>query len=1341
MSLAPDRIADGTIGLGRLFTSAGVDPYDEIVWERRDARITNWLDGSVAFEQLGVEFPTTWSLNATNIVSQKYFRGALGTDQREWSLKQVVDRIVDTITDWGSADGYFDGDEAEVFRAELKYILVTQRAAFNSPVWFNIGVRGVPQQASACFILAVEDEMPSILNWYREEGLIFKGGSGAGVNLSRIRSSFELLEGGGTASGPVSFMRGADASAGTIKSGGKTRRAAKMVILDADHPDVEQFVWAKAIEERKARVLADAGFDMGLDGADSFSVQYQNANNSVRVTDEFMQAVVDDSDWNLIAVTTGDVLRTVKARQLWREIAEAAWECADPGLQFDTTINRWHTAPDHGRITASNPCFTGDALVHTDKGLIRFDELFARANIGEEFRVWTHDVTNPDMPSEEMHLTTPEAFMITGKNAVQRLRFSNGMELRCTPSHRIFTLNRGYVDADELTYEDRVRSLNLPAPALGADWAIPVQTDWEHYRSKGDRELPLRLPEVWSDTFAHYLGWLVGDGSTSGTSTVTIYGSADDRDEILPAHQELLEDINDGRTIKLSDQANGTVQLRLTRRPLKKFIEALGVASVTGEHKTIPWSIEQAPADIVAAFLRGLFDADGCAVHNPEKGSYVGLGSISIELLRGAQRLLSTFGITSRMYNVRRPGASRFSYERKDGSVATYQSKASYDLRITGRSMHRFAAEIGFSLSRKSNTLRDAVVGHEVYDVDTSIHLVERSDEGVELTYNLSEPRNHSYVVNGVVVRNCSEYFHVDNSACNLASINLLKYLQEDGGFDVGAFTHTVDTVFTAQEILVGRADYPTEKIGDTTRALRQLGLGYANLGALIMALGLPYDSDEGREWAAAITSLMTASAYAASARTAARIGPFDGYDREAEAMLGVLEMHRSANDELGQTDAVPDDLVDAVADAWDRALADASVHGVRNSQATVLAPTGTIGLAMDCDTTGIEPDLALVKTKKLVGGGTMSIVNQTIPRALRRLGYSPEQVDDIVAHIDEHMSVIGAPHLAAEHVPVFACSMGDNTIHYEGHIRMMGAVQPFLSGGISKTANMPEDATVEDIEGLHMLAWELGLKSVAIYRDNCKLGQPLSSSKGRSSDAVADLSAPAAVEAGVQQVIERVVHRPVRQKMPRTRRGRTFEFRVADCKGFATIGEYDDGQPGEIFLTVSKQGSTMAGVMDAFAKSVSYGLQYGVPLRAFVEAFTNMRFEPAGMTDDPDIRFASSIMDYLFRRLAIEYMSYDERAELGIFSVNERLQPTLPGVEESVTETNQGSDLPPDPKSVDTAQLSFASVGYSGSDETPAQGMVRPSDAPMCMQCGVTMIRSGSCYVCTSCGSTSGCS
>ena len=953
MSLAPERLSTtGRIGLRRLFTSPGVDPYDEVVWERRDARITNWKDGTVAFEQLGVEFPTTWSLNATNIVAQKYFRGSLGLPERENSLKQVIDRVVNTIATWGREGGYFaDEDEASAFTDELKYILTTQRASFNSPVWFNIGVKGVPQQASACFILSVDDKMSSILNWYREEGTIFKGGSGAGVNLSRIRSSVELLEGGGTASGPVSFMRGADASAGTIKSGGKTRRAAKMVILNVDHPDVEEFVWCKVKEERKARVLRDAGFDMDLDGSDSFSIQYQNANNSVRITDEFMQAVKEDADWGLKAVTTGQVVKTVRARDLWRQIAQASWECADPGLQFDTTINKWHTAHNTGRINGSNPC---------------------------------------------------------------------------------------------------------------------------------------------------------------------------------------------------------------------------------------------------------------------------------------------------------------------------------------------------------------------------------------------------------------SEYMHLDNSACNLASINLLHYLDQDvdgnvGAFDVDAYMHTIEMMFTAQEILVGRADYPTEPIAETSRQFRQLGLGYANLGALLMALGYAYDSPQGRAWAATLTSLMTGHAYAVSARTAARLGPFEGFAANEEHMLRVLCMHRDASYQIENDSVVPDELLRAGQDAWEAAVRDGQEFGVRNSQASVLAPTGTIGLMMDCDTTGIEPDLGLVKMKKLVGGGNMLIVNQTIPRALRRLGYNPQQVDAIIAYIDENKSILGAPHLAAEHVAVFACSMGDNTIHYEGHVRMMGAVQPFLSGAISKTVNMPEEASVEDVAALHQLSWELGLKAVAIYRDNCKVGQPLSTAKKGDATSGAEVAAQAATES-VAKIVERIVHKPIRQKLPRSRRGRTFEFRVADCKGFATIGEYENGLPGEIFLTVSKQGSTMAGIMDAFAKSISYGLQYGVPLRAYVEAFINMRFEPAGMTDDPDIRFATSIMDYLFRRLSLEYLTYDERAELGIFSIDERLQPTLPGVEESVIETNQGSEIPPDFKSVPSASelqigLESGAVTPTVEDNTPARGVITPVDSPMCMQCGVHMIRAGSCHACPSCGSTSGCS
>ncbi len=935
MTLAPPQT---DLAFHRHFTQDGVHPYDQVVWERRDARITNFQDGSVAFEQLDVEFPADWSINATNIVAQKYFRGTLGTPEREWSLKQVVDRVVDTITRWGVEGGYFvDDRQAGIFRDELKFLMITQRAAFNSPVWFNIGVPDVPQQASACFILSVDDKMNSILNWYREEGVIFKGGSGAGVNLSRIRSSAELLQGGGTASGPVSFMRGADSSAGTIKSGGKTRRAAKMVILDVDHPDVAEFIWCKAKEERKARVLRDAGFDMSLDGADVHSVQYQNANNSVRVTDEFMQAVENDEDWHLRAVTTGGIVSTVRARDLFRQIAQATWECADPGMQFDTTINHWHTASNTGRINGSNPC---------------------------------------------------------------------------------------------------------------------------------------------------------------------------------------------------------------------------------------------------------------------------------------------------------------------------------------------------------------------------------------------------------------SEYMHLDNSACNLASINLLKFLESDANtdvFDVDAFRQTVELVFTAQEILVGRADYPTEPIGETSRNFRQLGIGYANLGALLMTLGLPYDSAQGRAWAASITSLMTGHSYATSARLAARMGPFAGYEVNREPMLRVLGQHREAAAHIDE-ELVPSELLGAAQQSWDETCDLAESFGVRNSQASVLAPTGTIGLMMDCDTTGIEPDLGLCKVKKLVGGGTMQIVNQSIPRALTRLGYSEGQIGEIVAYIDENKTILGAPHLSADHVAVFACSMGDNAIHYLGHVKMMGAVQPFLSGAISKTVNMPEDVTVEDVEQLHIDAWKLGVKAIAIYRDNCKVAQPLAmaTKDGATSEAVT--AAPEIVE----RIVEKVIKTPVREKLPRHRTSRTFQFRVADCKGFVHVGEYADGRPGELFLRVSKQGSTLAGIMDAFAISVSHGLQYGVPLRSFVEAFTNMRFEPAGMTDDPEIRFASSLLDYIFRRLAVDYLSYEERAELNILTVGERTEPTLPGVAESVTETVQGHDVPADPPSVESAAELVARIEAEATSHAP---MAAHSDAPYCMQCGVQMQRAGSCHACPSCGSTSGCS
>lgn len=955
-----------SLGISRRFTKPKSKAYDALTWHKRDSVIMNPMTGKAVFEQRGIDFPEGWSMNAINIVAQKYFSGTPGTASREASLKTLIDRVADTITRQGLQEGYFDSElEAEDFREELKYILATQRAAFNSPVWFNIGAEDRSQQASACFILGIEDTMGSILNWYREEGMIFKGGSGSGINLSVIRSSVEALgKSAGTASGPLSFMRGADSSAGAIKSGGKTRRAAKMVILNVDHPDVEEFIWCKAIEERKARVLQANGFDMSLDGKDSFSVQYQNANNSVRVSDDFMEAVVNDQNWDLKAVTNGKTMRTTKARDLWRQIAEAAWECADPGLQFDTTINKWHTTPNAGRINGSNPC---------------------------------------------------------------------------------------------------------------------------------------------------------------------------------------------------------------------------------------------------------------------------------------------------------------------------------------------------------------------------------------------------------------SEYMHLDNSACNLASINLLKYLREDDTFDVAAFRHTAEIIFTAQEILVGYSEYPTEGITKNARAYRELGIGYANLGALLMALGLPYDSDEGRALAAAITALMTGHSYATSAKIARRVGPFAGFHKDRDNMLNILRMHRSEVDKIDAT-LVPEELLSAAATAWDEAVELGELYGVRNSQASVLAPTGTIGLMMDCDTTGIEPDLGLVKHKKLVGGGTMNIVNQTVPRALRNLGYDKEQIDDIVAHIDVEKTIEGAPHLKQEHLAVFSCSMGYNPIHYTGHIKMMGAVQPFLSGAISKTVNMPEEATVEDIEQIHVDSWKLGLKAVAIYRDNCKVGQPLSMTK-KGADANND-KAPEP-KSNIDQVNNQIIVKgAIRRSLPKVRPAKTYSFTVADCHGYFTVGEYEDGTLGELFVSVAKMGSTLRGLMDSFGRSISYGLQYGVPLKVYVNGMTSMSFAPAGITDDKEIRTAASLVDYIFRRLATDYLSFDDRLELGLVSLDDLEQVTgqVSLLEEPTTMDNQHLKADESLNThvvmnervsmVSTAQATMPmddeNVGIT-SEATEAKvpaaipkakaKPVADSSAPMCYNCGNQTQRSGSCYVCTSCGSTTGCS
>ncbi len=898
----------------RFFTRTGEDPFAAITWEHRTAVIAD-ESGNAFFEQKDVEIPAAWSQTATNVVVSKYFRGPLGSDRRERSVRQLIGRVVDTITNWGMKDGYFvDSDEAQTFRDELTHLLAYQKMAFNSPVWFNVGVEPHPQ-CSACFILAVEDTMESILDWCKTEGMIFKGGSGSGINLSPIRSSKEQLSAGGQASGPISFMRGADSIAGSIKSGGKTRRAAKMVVLNADHPDIEEFIDSKVNEERKAYALGEAGWDMSLNGDAWSSIQFQNANNSIRVTDEFMQAAVDGGDWQLKAIVGGDAVQTVNARELLQRMAAAAWACGDPGMQYDTTVNDWHTCANTARINASNPC---------------------------------------------------------------------------------------------------------------------------------------------------------------------------------------------------------------------------------------------------------------------------------------------------------------------------------------------------------------------------------------------------------------SEYMHIDNSACNLASLNLLKFVDDDGVFGVEAFRRAVAVTIWAQEIIVGNSSYPTEKIANNTRAMRQLGLGYANLGALLMSLGLPYDSDEGRAHAAAITALMTGHAYATSAAIAQRVGPFDAFHENREPMLRVVAKHRDASRTIHTAQAASD-LIVAAQKAWDDAFDLGSKFGYRNAQATVLAPTGTIAFMMDCDTTGVEPDIALVKYKKLVGGGMIKMVNHTVPRALRRLGYSDVDADAIIHYVDQQETIEGAPQLREEHLPVFDCAFkatnGERYISHMGHIKMMGAVQPFISGAISKTVNLPNDASVDDVADAYVQAWKHGVKAIAIYRDGSKKVQPLSTSRSETN-------------AGQQQAEAY----PIRRKMSDTRNSITHKFSIEGHDGYITVGLYDDGTPGEIFLSMAKQGSTVSGLMEAFGRAVSYALQYGVPLPDLVRNFSHMRFEPMGRTENRDIPVAQSIIDYVFRWLASRYMSPAEAYDVGVMT---------PEIKAALAAGQY-------PLPMEAAPAADSAAG-STADAVPAIYKAPRAnghaDAPACANCGWIMIRSGTCYRCENCGSTSGCS
>ncbi|HEX3691758.1 MAG TPA: vitamin B12-dependent ribonucleotide reductase [Solirubrobacteraceae bacterium] len=941
MELSPhptihQELAPGeALSVERVFTTPGTHPFEAVQWERRDARIGH--GDRVAFEQNGVEFPSSWSQNATNIVAQKYFRGQIGSPEREHSVRQMIARVAGTIAGWGRERAYFATEEdAEAFEAELTHILLHQMAAFNSPVWFNVGFEDSPQ-CSACFILSVEDTMESILGWNTKEGNIFRGGSGSGINLSKIRGSMEPLAKGGTASGPVSFMRGADSWAGTIKSGGKTRRAAKMVVLDVDHPDIVDFITCKAREEDKALALRNAGFDMSIDGEGFFSIQYQNANNSVRVTDEFMRAVENDEDWHLLARTTGEpVGEPIPARELMREIAQAAWRCADPGVQYDTTINRWHTCPNSGRINASNPC---------------------------------------------------------------------------------------------------------------------------------------------------------------------------------------------------------------------------------------------------------------------------------------------------------------------------------------------------------------------------------------------------------------SEYMHVDDSACNLASINLMKFRRADGTLDVGAFEHTVDVVLLAQEIVVGPSSYPTEEIGANARAFRQLGLGYANLGAYLMSNGMPYDSDAGRGTAAAITALMTGRAYRESGRVAAALGPYERYEENREAHNGVMRMHRDAAYSIPDSACSDGELLAAARGAWDEAVQLGEQVGYRNAQATVLAPTGTISFLMDCDTTGVEPDFSLVKFKELVGGGQMTIVNRTVPLALATLGYSDQQIEQIEAHVNEHGTIVGAPGLAAEHLPVFDVAVGERAISHMGHIKMMGAVQPFISGAISKTVNLPESATAEDIADAYTQAWRLGVKALAIYRDGSKTAQALRT------DAQKDAPAPADVDAAVEQAVAKALADagPKRRRMPRERQSITHKFSIGGHEGYITAGMYEDGTVGEIFLTdIGKEGSTLRGMMNSFATAISISLQYGVPLETLVQKFSYMRFEPEGITSNPEIPFAKSMPDYIMRWLASRFLDTDAQEELGILTPAVRARKAAQEAAQAVTASDTSG--PEASAGGGVAQSVPAAAALTDSPPVVPARLQGLDLGPACSQCGGMMQRTGSCYTCSSCGNNTGC-
>ena len=1379
---------EGTRGLTfeRRWTRPGVHPYDEITWEYRTAGISS-ESGKTVFEQKDVEVPAFWSQLATNVVVSKYFRGHVGTPEREHSVKQLIDRVVNTITAWADTQRYFATDEdLAAFQAELTHLLVHQKMAFNSPVWFNVGIEAKPQ-CSACFINSVQDNMSSIMDLAKTEAMLFKYGSGAGVNLSPIRSSKAKMSGGGIASGPVSFMRGYDAFAGVIKSGGKTRRAAKMVILDVTHPDVIEFIESKAHEEKKAWALIEQGYDPSFTGEAYGSVFFQNANHSVRVTDDFMKAVERDAEWQTREVSDGQPAGTYKAREIFRKMAEAAHLCGDPGIQYDTTINDWHTSADTDRIYASNPCVTGDTLVATDQGWRKIADLVGKAAsiIGSDGQPHPVDRIFP-----------------TGHKPVFELRTKAGYRVRITADHLVAT-TRGDVAVKDLVAGDRIF---LNAPGFGRE----------------------RL----SEELAEAIGLAVGDGAAT---TSVIDGREQKVVTITMHHDEaaVLEAVaaevngqkallkaagsvgrNDG--VHVSFTSTGS-RLAFGSRPVVDLFLRYAILDEGADLKRFTDDIYSLDRASLAAILRGLFTADGTVVDSGSKGQYVGLDSTSHDLLLQVQRLLLGFGIKAKLYENRRGGKLSAMLPDGQGGMKSYAVKEMHSLRVTRSSRVRFEKQIGFvPESPKAAALvrlnaRVSTYSDELLDEFDSI-----TPLGEEDVFDLTEHATSHFVANGLVVHNCSEYMFLNDTACNLASLNLMKFVKEDGEFDVDAFRFAAKVTITAQEILVDNASYPTQKIEENSHRYRPLGLGYANLGALLMNRGLAYDSDEGRAYAGAITALMHGEAYRQSSIIARdHGGAFVDYDTNRESFLRVIAKHRDAAYALPET-GVPQAMLANARGLYDEVLELGTAHGFRNAQVTVLAPTGTIAFMMDCDTTGIEPDIALIKYKKLVGEGYLKIVNQTVPAALRKLGYTPAQVEEIIAYVNERETIEGAPGLRNEHLPVFDCAFkpmnGERSIHYMGHIRMMGAVQPFLSGAISKTVNMPENATAEEIETVYLEGWKQGLKAIAIYRDGSKRSQPLSTGKKKDEGSAEDKET---IESLRRQLASAQVEatRPHRRRLPNERTAVTHKFEISGHEGYITVGLYPDGQPGEIFLKMAKEGSTISGLMDTLATSVSLALQYGVPLKDVVNKFAHVRFEPSGFTGNPEIPIAKSLVDYIFRWMGSRFLPSEEKGALGLIDRSAMVAEApvafgasalKPRADEGITAQSEAIAQPepvaapveataptPSPTTSDDVAKASAAAAPSVAAAAPAAPSISvtvdkrelatvasngaskasaaangngngkrtldsftgslgggvkvafaaQADAPSCAECGSIMVRSGSCYKCLNCGATSGCS